>query len=341
VSAPKVPLTRIASHDAIQRAPLPFAIRITRRGYEAGIASHRKRGAVERDDAVGRQLLQPRRGRDDRFRSKAVPLADRREVGGKIAHDALDDFGAQPVVIGQRVTPGCREPAGGDRLGIAFDLNLVLHKALRQLADGAGAEAEQQVAGVGGVALEIPPQSPLALRDRQFILGQREMVEPDPLISGRLQRLLDRGRLLVALEAVGQPGLVDPALILLERGNMRVAEHGEAAGPQLDAAIDGIETGGDRLVRQSVDQIEIDAGNAGLPQAARRRRGLFKALHAVDRVLDRWIEALHPKACPVDAAQRERIDHRPRQRARVDLDGDLRRRKHEERMPDSSDQVGE
>jgi hypothetical protein len=86
-----------------------------------------------------------------------------------------------------------------------------------------------------------------------------------------------------------------------EERRFRVAEHGEAVGPQLDAAADGIETGGDRLVRQSVDQVEIDAGNAGLPQAARRRRGLFKALLAVDRALDRWIEALHPKACLVDA----------------------------------------
>ena len=45
----------------------------------------------------------------------------------------------------------------------------------------------------------------------------------------------------MALEAVGQPGLVDLALMFLERGNVRVAEHGEAVGPQLDAAADGIE----------------------------------------------------------------------------------------------------
>ena len=82
---------------------------------ETGIALHRKRGAVERDDAVGRQLLQARRGIDQGLRRQAVPFADRREIGGKIAHDALDDLGAQPVVIGQRVALGRCEPAGGDR----------------------------------------------------------------------------------------------------------------------------------------------------------------------------------------------------------------------------------
>ena len=46
--------------------------------------------------------------------ASAVPRADRIEIDAEIAHDALDDLGAQPVVIGQRITLE-RLPAGRRR----------------------------------------------------------------------------------------------------------------------------------------------------------------------------------------------------------------------------------
>src|SRR5664279_5164144 len=105
------------------------------------------------------------------------------------------------------------------------------------------------------------------------------MVEPDLHIAGFLQRIRYRVGLIQPFEAVRKPGVVDHALMLLEAGDMRVTEHGEAVGAKLDAAPDGVETGGKGLVRQSVDQVEIDATDAGAPQAFHRRSGLLKALH--------------------------------------------------------------
>jgi hypothetical protein len=94
-------------------------------------------------------------------------------------------------------------------------------------------------------------------------------------------------------------------------------------------------------VRQSVDQIEVDAGNAGPPQTPGRNRSLVETLHPVDGALDHGIEALHAEACPVDAAMGERVDHLMGERTRVDLDGDLGRGNDKEGMPDRSDQIGE
>ena len=70
-------------------------------------------------------------------------------------------------------------------------------------------------------------------------------------------------------------------------------------------------------------------------------RRLFEALQAVDGALHRRIEALDAQAGAVDAAIAQRLRHRLGQRARVDLDGDLRVGQHEERIAQGADQVDE
>jgi hypothetical protein len=79
--------------------------------------------------------------------------ADRIKIDGEIAHDALDDLGAQAVVVGQGLAARGGELALRHRLRIGRDRHLVLHEALRQAADRAGAEAEQDAVLVRRVAL--------------------------------------------------------------------------------------------------------------------------------------------------------------------------------------------
>jgi hypothetical protein len=122
---------------------------------------------------------------------------------------------------------------------------------------------------------------------------------------------------------------------------MRIAEHRKAIRTQLQGALHRIEARSDALVRQSVDQIEIDAGDAGTPQAGDGAFRLLEALYAVDGTLDLRIKALNPQASTVDAAKRQRLDHGCRQCARVDLDCDFGRGHHEEGVPDQTDQIGE
>src|ERR1700722_5305617 len=57
--------------------------------------------------------------------------------------------------------------------------------------------------------------------------------------------------------------------------------------------------------------------------------------------LDDRIAALHTEAHPIDAAIGHCIDHRVRERAWVDLDGNLGGRHDKERMPDRPDQIRE
>ena len=72
-----------------------------------------------------------------------------------------------------------------------------------------------------------------------------------------------------------------------------------------------------------------------------RPRRLRVALHAVDGFLDDRIEALHAEAGAVDAGLGERRHHLRRQRARVDLDGELGIGANIETVPDCRHQLAE
>ena len=117
--------------------------------------------AIQSHDAVGNQRLQTR----CRFQHcpglGAMTRADVAEIGAELAHDAFDDVGAQPVVVGEPIAFRGGQMARADALRIGADLHLVLDIALRQMSDRARAEAEQNFALVGGVALKITPQRAL------------------------------------------------------------------------------------------------------------------------------------------------------------------------------------
>ena len=167
------------------------------------------------------------------------------------------------------------------------------------------------------------------------------MIEADLLISFFLQRVGDRGGLLEPFQAVRQNAFRDLALVLLERRDMGVAEHRETIRSKPDAAPDGVEAGGNGLMRQPVDQVEVDPGDAGSPQAGHSLCRLLETLHPIDGTLYDRIETLHAEARAVDTAKPERLEHGRRERARIDLDGDLGRGKHEVGVPDRADQVHE
>src|SRR5690606_12917486 len=91
-----------------------------------------------------------------------------------------------------------------------------------------------------------------------------------------------------------------------------IGTHGRGRGRRLYAGADG-------LVRQSVDQVEIDATDPVFTQASDGFEGLLFALDAVDGLLHHGIVALHAEAGTADAGTAQRGGHFTRQRTRVDL----------------------
>jgi len=99
-----------------------------------------------------------------------------------------------------------------------------------------------------------------------------------------------------------------------------VPEHRHAVGAKRQASRDGIETGSDRLVRQS---IEAEPPDACLSKLLRRDRGPFEALDAIDCLLNDATKALHAEGRARNSPFPERRDHVHRERPRVDLDRNL------------------
>ena len=86
------------------------------------------------------------------------------------------------------------------------------------------------------------------------------------------------------------------------------------------------------MQRKPIEQVEIDPSDAGPAQAFDGGCGLFKTLQPVDGALHGGVKTLDAQTGAVDAAVAERLDHRLRQRAWVDLDGDFGIGKHEKRI---------
>ena len=109
------------------------------------------------------------------FGGKARRAAESAEVEFEIAHQPLDHRATHAVVFGEGQSFHDRELARGQRARVAAEVRRVLDKALRQLADGAGAEADQRVGFVDRVALEIAAQALLTRGEGKRIGGQGEM----------------------------------------------------------------------------------------------------------------------------------------------------------------------
>jgi hypothetical protein len=86
------------------------------------------------------------------------------EIDREIAHQPLDDPGALEIVGREREALGDGKPPAIDRAHVRADIRRILHMALRQPPDRGGAEADQSVGRIGGVALEVAMQAPAADR---------------------------------------------------------------------------------------------------------------------------------------------------------------------------------
>ena len=112
----------------------------------------------------------------------------------------------------------------------------------------------------------------LTLGHREAVVGVGEVVDADPAVAGGSKRRGNGLGLGVALGAAGKRVGVDAALVLLEARHVGVAEDGDAVRFERQALAHRLDRRGDRLVGQAVDQVEVDAADAGGAQPCRPRR---------------------------------------------------------------------
>jgi len=196
----------------------------------------------------------------------------------------------------------------------------ILCETITDLANGADTEADQVTLRPGRIALKIPVQIALALRDAQLIIGQRKMIHADVDITRARQRAdgiaedrkLDRGR--------WQIGFQDAPLRLEQRRQVRVAVEGYPVRAQVHDLPQGLRHGFEALFGQSVDKVDVDGSE---PRGAGRReraRARFERLDAIHRLLHRRIEVLDAETHTLEAKFTQSMDGVGRDRARIDLD---------------------
>ena len=175
------------------------------------------------------------------------------------------------------------------------------------------------------------------------------MVEADPGVAFGFECGRDGLVLGDALGGRGQCRAVDQPLLLLEARKVGVAEDGDPVRAQACHLAHGREAIRDGLVRQAIEQVEVDPADAAGAQALDDSGGDLEALHPVDGALDDRVEGLHPEAGAVDPVGGERVEQHRVGRARVELDrefgalGDpepLRHGRHHHRQARRSEHAG-
>ncbi|GAA0568095.1 hypothetical protein GCM10009416_02660 [Craurococcus roseus] len=245
------------------------------------------------------------------------------QVHGEVAHHALDQRAAGAVVLRQRAAARHRQPPGRDGGDVAALVGVVLDVTLGELADGRGAEAEQERRGVRGVALEVAAQRAGAGGLRHRVVGLGEVVEADGLVTGGAQRLLRGLRLFEAPERVGQGGPVDRALVGLHPWHMGVAEDRDPVGTLLGGEARAGRDMVGRLAGQAVHQIEVDPRDTGGAQPRHRIGHQFGRLDPADARLHLGRDVLRAEARAGEAALGEDLQHRVVDLARVELGREL------------------
>ena len=198
--------------------------RCDRPNQETSIVREPNDISLNANDAVCGERLKPRSRSHEPLRASLVTSADPGKINLEITHQALDQVRAQAVIRRQSITLGCRKLTVEHPLRMASQDNFILKITLRQTADRRRPEPQQNIRWIGGVPLKIPVEESGGLSSNKAVLGQREMIEANPVVSGGDKRLCDRFSLIETGSGVGQDGFVDLLLMLLEGGHVGIAE---------------------------------------------------------------------------------------------------------------------
>src|SRR2546423_6235659 len=130
-----------------------------------------------------------------------MALTGLREIDLEVAHDLLNDIRAHSIVLRQSITLHGRQSAASNARRIGSYAGFVLNIPLRKHANRACAKTEQDFGLVIGVALKVSMQVAPPLRLGEGISLQAEVIEPNPVVSGVLQRRCDRFELPAAFKS--------------------------------------------------------------------------------------------------------------------------------------------
>src|ERR1700722_19838781 len=148
------------------------------------------------------------------------------------------------------------------------------------------------------------------------------MVHADIQIS-RAEKLLEAGAEDTKLFHSFRQMRFEGALLFFQPGHVSVAEHGNAIGAKRERLIDGRAKTVGGLVREAVNQINVDALKADFARGYDEVTRHFIGLDAMDGLLNFWLEILNAHAQAVEAKTPQGFQLRAAGYARVHFDTDF------------------
>ncbi len=112
---------------------------------------------VQRSETVLDEFAEFGQSFGENLGRRAAPGRDLAEIDRQVAHQALDDFAAQSIVMRQFDAARCRELSGRDGGAPFGRFRRVLNVAGRQSSDRRSAETKQSPSVVNRIALEVAP----------------------------------------------------------------------------------------------------------------------------------------------------------------------------------------
>ena len=241
----------------------------------------------------------------------------------EIAHQHLDHPRPQRVFPAEGMALGGGEAPLADSASVNAGRGGVLRVALRELRDRRGAEPDEHLGGVIGVALEVAPQPPGLLGDGEPVIGRREVVDADLRIAVPHEQPAGGVEKVEPLGGGGQRLGGDHLLALGHPRHMRIAIKGHPVGREREQLLHRLGDARAGLVRQAVEDIGVEAVHAPLPDHLDRLAGHVVALRPPDGLLDLLVEILHPDRGAVHAAGGQHVEPLAIQFVGVDLDREL------------------
>src|SRR5262245_12634969 len=135
---------------------------------------------------------------------------------------------------------------------------MVLCERVSHVADRADSESEQICFNMRCVTLKVPMQRAVIARSHEAITRPRKMVHADVFIASCRQPL-DRIKKQLKFLGFRRQIFFETSLLMLQHRHMRVAEHRQAIRIQLEYEVESLLKRRPSLLRQTIDEIGIDA----------------------------------------------------------------------------------
>src|SRR4051812_2442338 len=280
--------------------------------------------AVDLDQALVAQSPQVLElAREVRAEVDEVSELDRLDGYAEVAGERLDLRAAHEVVGAELQAARHRQVAGIERGVVIVQPLLVLVIRRADGADRRYAEADEIALRLRRIALEVALQPPLALRDGEIVVGPREVVHADIEIAGAREPAQGKGQDLQARLRRRQIGRHDAPLWLEPFGQVRVGIKRDAIRVERDHAVEGAAEAVEGLLRQTVDEVEVDRAHAVGARLGYHAAHQILGLHAVHGLLHVGVEVLHAERHAVESEAREMLQGAGWRMARIDFDGAL------------------